>query len=351
MIDEQKQHQILHPLNEFCDRAVGCLIGGAIGDALGYAVEFFSIDEIRSRYGQEGIQELELDAEGHAVVSDDTQMTLFTVEGVVDAIARNGGVNQEKILSSVRQQTLNWYDIQNSGGAVNADARGLMRYSVLGKSRAPGGTCMSACAVGATGTPERQINNSKGCGGVMRVAPIGLIPELSTETVFDTAARCAAQTHGHPTGYISSGVMSSIVRELLEGSVLDHAVACALEIAESWDDSDETIIAVQKARRYASEGHADRTETLTKLGEGWIAEEAIAIGLYATFVGRDYRDTVRLASNHSGDSDSTASIAGQIYGVQHGLKAVPYEWITKLDVLEPLLYVADRLIEATGHTS
>ncbi|NLW16149.1 MAG: ADP-ribosylglycohydrolase family protein, partial [Firmicutes bacterium] len=66
----------------------GCLIGGAIGDALGYPVEFMSYSEIQLRYDPQGIQDLELGANGLADISDDTQMTLFTAEGILRAQSR-----------------------------------------------------------------------------------------------------------------------------------------------------------------------------------------------------------------------------------------------------------------------
>ena len=64
------------------DRYRGCLLGGAAGDALGYPVEFLSLDEIRSQYGPAGITEYQL-RRGVAQVSDDTQMTLFTANGLL----------------------------------------------------------------------------------------------------------------------------------------------------------------------------------------------------------------------------------------------------------------------------
>lgn len=80
-------------MNMLQDRVRGSLIGGAIGDALGYPVEFNSYTEIVRRYGERGITRLETEQRwlsedmqaGKAVVSDDTQMTLFTANGLLNA--------------------------------------------------------------------------------------------------------------------------------------------------------------------------------------------------------------------------------------------------------------------------
>lgn len=240
-------HRLSSPAASYADRALGCLFGGAVGDALGYGVEFDKLTRIRERFGPDGIQEPVLNRHGEAEVSDDTQMTLFTLAGLLAGIASDAEFDQANTLEAVRLATLDWYGMQTGrSGAGNSD-HVLSKYAVLGKSQAPGGTCLSACMRGATGTPENRINNSKGCGGVMRVAPVGLFPELSRGQAFDLAARCAAQTHGHPSGYLSAGAMASIIRDLLDGLEPEVAANRALDLARGWREAGETVRAVEGA--------------------------------------------------------------------------------------------------------
>ena len=65
------------------DKIRGCMVGGAVGDALGYAVEFWGKRQIFSAYGDKGITEYALDGSGKALISDDTQMSLFTADGLL----------------------------------------------------------------------------------------------------------------------------------------------------------------------------------------------------------------------------------------------------------------------------
>ena len=75
--------------NNLCDKVRGSLIGGAIGDALGYPIEFMSLKAIRQKYGDKGyINYQEFNNLGKAVISDDTQMTLFTANGLLNYITR-----------------------------------------------------------------------------------------------------------------------------------------------------------------------------------------------------------------------------------------------------------------------
>ena len=185
----------------------------AVPSAMRWATRWSSrpAAEIQERYGGDGIRHPEFNRAGEAEVSDDTQMTLFTADGLLQSLSRAGRVDQSGMLDAVREATLAWHALQTDGHLPGNMGHGLGRYAtLLAKSQAPGTTCLGACAAGATGTPEDPINHSKGCGGVMRVAPVGLIPGLTPTRAFDLAARCAAQTHGHPSGYLSAGVLAAL---------------------------------------------------------------------------------------------------------------------------------------------
>ncbi len=334
----------------YADRVLGCLLGGAVGDALGYAVEFdSSLAAIHAKYGPHGIREPVLNATGESVVSDDTQMTLFTAAGLVECI-KEGHIDQRAALAAVRRATLDWYALKTGRTSSDFKPGMLTSYAVLAKWQAPGGTCTSACDAGATGTPEHPINDSKGCGGVMRVAPVGLLPELTCNEAFELAARCAAQTHGHPSGYISAGLLAAMVNRMVDGLDLNAAISEAAAIAKDWPHADEVVSGVEQAERLVTNHVGDHHDAIVQLGEGWVGDEALAIALYSASVGSDYREAIRIASNHGGDSDSTASITGQILGARNGLEGIPNAWIRRLDALDPLLEVADRLIQRSSTT-
>ena len=158
------------------DKYRGCLIGGAAGDALGYAVEFLNTDQIVRKFGASGITAYELD-NGIARVSDDTQMTLFTANGLLLGTTRG---MMRGIMGEYRDYVACCYQdwLRTQDGALPSQGEHhyswLINIPALFARRAPGNTCLSALRAGGKGTIEQPINHSKGCGGIMRAAPVGL---------------------------------------------------------------------------------------------------------------------------------------------------------------------------------
>lgn len=307
------------------DRVLGCLLGGAVGDALGYGVEFDRLETIRARFGPAGIRE-PIRRDGWLIVSDDTQMTLFTLEGLL----RSGAGDA---LESIRLAYLDWLHTQGQAGGGYRPSGELVREPVLHALRAPGNTCLSALRAGGRGTPAAPLNHSKGCGGAMRVAPIGLLPgRYGLAEALQLAARAAALTHGHPSGYWSAAVVAGTVRGLLDGAEPVAAITACLELLRGQPGSEETLTAVTTALELVAAGEAPQP-ALRRLGEGWVGEEAVAVAVYAMLRGGDFPEVLAIAANHDGDSDSTAAIAGQLYGAWQGLATLPHDWVADLDVL------------------
>ena len=132
----------------------GCLFGGAVGDALGYAVEFIEDYAIFERYGAEGITEYTLDkVTGKALISDDTQMTLFTANGLLVGDTRGcmRGI-QGWPRGYVAMAYQDWLYTQ-TGSYENREERGYNQRSwlcdvpELYARRAPGNTCLSALSL------------------------------------------------------------------------------------------------------------------------------------------------------------------------------------------------------------
>ena len=210
------------------ERSSGCLLGGAAGDALGAPVEFMSMDEIRRRYGEAGITGYVEFWSGQGAFTDDTQMTLFTAEGLVLAGERGLGSGPRAlsaVIESVHRAYLRWLLTQGEEAnwgraratpeALKAEGR-LIREKGLWARRSPGMTCLAALQSGRCGSTSDPINVSKGCGGVMRVAPVGL-RYADPEAAFRTGCEVAAITHGHPSGYLPAGFLAALVSSLSRG--------------------------------------------------------------------------------------------------------------------------------------
>ncbi|WP_120521285.1 ADP-ribosylglycohydrolase family protein [Arthrobacter celericrescens] len=340
-------------------RILGCLLGGALGDSLGYAVEFDSIDSIRARFGAGGLTSFgQLDGGSH--FSDDTQMTLYTVDGLLEALEwANGGVAADEA-ACLWLAYLRWLatqGVETPSSAPLPQPRWIDGHEVLRHRRAPGNACLSGLAGGEMGTAARPVNpDSKGCGTVMRSAPFGLIPHISEAAVYKLSNDAALLTHGHPSARQSSGAFSVLIHRIMAGAGVRDAAEHALALVEALPDADPDL--VKRLRRALEQGGAvlSPEELVGQLGEGWVAEEALAVGLYAVLateqgIGQDpaghFRKAVALALNHSGDSDSTASIAGNILGARYGEDALPGDWLAVLEAPELIRGMGERLIAVT----
>jgi len=304
----------------FGDAVAGCLLGGAVGDALGAVVEFASLDEIRRRFGPAGLVDFPADG-GH--ITDDTQMTLFTAEGLIRARRRYDTRRIDYADVELWSAYRRWLATQGEG-KNGGDGGGLIDEPVLRHRRAPGNTCLSALIGNEPGFVERPVNNSKGCGGVMRVAPVGLVARDPS----GLGIASAALTHGHPSGYLAAGAAADVIARLRAGQELRPAVEAAAGSVSTWAGHEETVAALRGARSLAEQEPVPTPEAVATLGQGWVAEEALAIAVYCALTGATFEAAVLAAINHSGDSDSTGAITGNLLGAAGGRSAVPEQWIT-----------------------
>ncbi|GAB2884755.1 ADP-ribosylglycohydrolase family protein [Streptomyces mayteni] len=327
---------------DFRSRVRGCLLGGAVGDALGAGVEFESIEAIRERHGAEGVDDYVPAYGRRGAITDDTQMTLFTVDGLIRAhVRRDTGAWHPP--TDVHAAYRRWYVTQHAWGPDERHAGDgwLAREEWLYARRAPGRACLSGLGDATMGTVERPKNpDSKGCGTVMRSAPFGLLVGWEPQLVFQLAVECAAQTHGHPTGMLAAGAFAAIVHGLVRGDDLDAAIQKALVQLATRPGHEETTDALKRALGAVRQG-LPSPERIASLGEGWVAEEALAIGVYCALVAQDMRHGLLLAVNHGGDSDSTGSICGNLLGALHGETALPPAWVAELEGRATLLELAD----------
>ena len=371
------------------DLVRGSLIGGAAGDALGYAVEFDRYSEIIAKYGPSGITQYEL-VNGIAEISDDTQMTLFTANGILMGLTRwymrGIGASPEYYVEYAYQD---WYDTQmKSYEEVMAqdDKQCTNRHTWLSvlpefySRRAPGNTCLTAIKEMKEGrTPQ---NNSKGCGGVMRVAPWPLFcachdVRYGIEEIDVAGGEIARLTHKHPLGWIPAIVMTHIIYRIVkdggfEGidkvSAVKRFTAIVNEALQmlpslvvrnnvsdvTWDqekpvgevfhnDVERQRELIERAL-FLAENELSDIENIRRLGEGWVGEETLAIAVYAVARHIDNFEGVLIAAvNHDGDSDSTGAVAGNIIGAIVGYHAIPYRFKERLEIEYVILTIANDL--------
>ena len=328
------------------DRVRGSLMAGAVGDALGYTVEFMSRKSILAQYGNMGITKFDLASDGKALVSDDTQMTLFTACGMLTGVTRGYmrgiGGQPEKYVNGAY---LDWYYTQTGKKREmltnDFHFTWLRDLPELAHRRAPGNTCLSACESLLQGKMVQ--NNSKGCGGIMRVAPMALLmagywsrgkSPYSVQEMDEAGAEVAAVTHKHPLAFLPSAMLTHLIYRVIrmgEMEVKTNISGIALETIDALDniykgkyEEEKRYLAnlTRMAVKLAANDKID-AENIRLLGEGWTGEEAWAIALYCAVRHVDNMEEAIIAAvNHDGDSDSTGAVCGNIMGAIYGYEAM-----------------------------
>ncbi len=331
----------------------GCLLGGAAGDALGYSVEFLSREEIEERYGAEGILGYDM-TNDIAIISDDTQMTLFTANALLLGKTRRRMRGIEKPYEGyLALAYLDWLKTQHR---VRADASHrayswIYHVPEMHHRRAPGSTCMSVLESRRFGTIDRPCNDSKGCGGVMRVAPIGLFfdpKDMAQREIDRLGAAAAAITHGHPMGWMPAAAFVHMISRITYGGVgpedlreLIRETNAAMTEQFGQARAEPLCAILRKAVRLADNNIPD-LDAIRLLGEGWVAEETLAIAVFCLLrYPESFGPCIIAAANHDGDSDSTAAVAGNLLGALLGAEQIPEFYLDSLelrDVIEELAH-------------
>ena len=310
------------------ERIKGCLLGGAVGDALGAPIEFLEWNTIQAKFGLQGIVDFAPAYGITGAITDDTQMMLFTAEGLLRAYVRCSSRGICHVPSVIHHALLRWLMTQDYLPFTHVSLDGwLVKERALWARRAPGNTCIKALRA-SQHFGFLAENNSKGCGAVMRVAPCAFFGNA-----FDYATESGRLTHGHPTGYLAAGLFADILQRMAERpDSLEHALTESLATYGHKSGLEETRAMLERVLFYFYEGYRPTPERIDEFGGGWIAEEALAIGIWCALTATSFEQGLISAVNHSGDSDSTGMIAGHLLGVQYGTAAIPVRWYEGLEL-------------------
>lgn len=340
------------------DKIRGSLIGGAIGDALGYPVEFIgSYKGIQNRYGENGITRLDTthwwlpdgDKSNKAWISDDTQMTLFTACGLLNAD------DPFRYKYAICKAYLEWFLTQSGRHKPGFKQCWIKNLPELNARRAPGNTCITALQAIFSG--HEPVNNSKGCGGIMRTAPVALFGAIDNRLTIEDAivlsADAAEITHQHPLGWLPSALEAHVIYRLLQNdnptvddlkSYLEEGYETLGHLYPNEKKALYELRTIIENALLLADSKASDVENIEKIGEGWVAEETLAIAIYCTAkYFNDFEKAIIASVNHKGDSDSTGAVTGNLLGAAVGYEAIPQFFKTDLELHDVILHVADDL--------
>lgn len=338
------------------DKIAGAMFGVALGDAMGRPTEFvFTIEALHSAFGESGLMELP----DPALFTDDTQMTIAVSAAIDSAFSLRPGT----LMRALRKSFINW-----------------MLHDT---PRAPGVTCLTAIGKMRRGGKRvswthATVINSKGCGANMRVAPAAFIRDI--DTALGLAVLQAAMTHGHPTAITATELTALAIRLSAEGTEPTELIHELLEHIKSmrsashggyrfnwlncldsrwggttsglmnygWTECENALVKLQDLLSVPVE---DRPTNICAVlgGGGWVAEEALALGLYYAIEHCDDAPlAISEAARTTGDSDSIASITGAIVGAHLGIDAWPVSWTNRIERRREIEWMIDTAVMTMG---
>ncbi len=294
------------------DRARGCLLGLACGDAVGTTVEF------RPRGSFEPLTDMVGGGPFRLPVgawTDDTSMALCLAESLLEKGGFDPVDQLTRYVRWFREGHLSATDVCFDIGNTVRDA--LVRFERTGDAY-----CGSTSPYSA------------GNGSIMRLAPVVLFYHPDAESVDRYAAESSRTTHGADEGVAACRMLAAVLHALLSGASKEDALA-ASEPAEWMSERLQDI---------ARSGYMGRDRARIR-GSGYVVD-SLEAGLWCFHRSGSFEEAVLTAANLGEDADTTAAVCGQLAGACYGAAGIPPRWLDRLVMRETMEVWADRLIGA-----
>ncbi|WP_369032319.1 MULTISPECIES: ADP-ribosylglycohydrolase family protein [Streptomyces] len=327
---------------DFRSRVRGTLLGAALGDALGTPLDGLTLDSIHEAYGADGLADLAFTYGRRGAITDLTQLTLFTLDGLIRAqVRRDTGAWHPP--TDLHRAYRRWAATQSDWGPDERRKEDgwLAHEEWLYARRDPSLACLLGLGDETMGTLDAPKNPGEaGAEAAARSGPFGLLVGWEPQLVMQLAVECAAQTHGHPIGYLAAGAYAVIVHGLARGEGMDAAVQRSLALLSARPGHQPVAEALQRALGAVRQGIPTPARVDDLAGAG-TAEGLLSVAVYCALVGEDVRHGLALSVNHSGQSAVTGALTGGLLGALHGETALPPAWLAELEGRPTMLVLAD----------
>jgi ADP-ribosylglycohydrolase len=294
------------------DRVVGCVLGLALGDALGAPFEFQRAHQIADPLPA---FELPWRALPAGSTTDDTAMA----RSLVRSLGACGRFDPEDLTGRL----VEWF--RSGPPDIGSLTRRVLRRVAAGQR---------AEEAGRAEWEERGPEVSAGNGSVMYCAPLGAAHAGRPELLFDLAPRLSALTHFDPRCRTAALAVTLAVAAVVRGERGNAAVAAALHAVAELDGGEELEFLVEEAGRSRPVDGPDQGFCLF----------AAAIGLQAGLGDEPVEAALRRVVALGGDTDTNAAVAGAVLGARHGRQGLPPRWLERLADRRAIEAEAARLV-------
>jgi ADP-ribosyl-[dinitrogen reductase] hydrolase len=295
------------------DRAVGALLGLAVGDAIGTTLEFTARDSYRPLTDMVGGGPFRLKP---GQWTDDTALAL----ALADSLAGNGGLDEADLM----RRFVRWHEHGEYSCTGNCFDIGAATSRALSRWK---GTCNPVA-----GSTDPQ---TAGNGSLMRLAPVAIRHWSNRAALRDTAARQSRTTHAAPEAIDACIAYAEVLADAIEGLTRTEVLRSR---SEPYTGAIGTIMAGSWRGRLRNQIQAS----------GYVAH-SLEASLWSVGRSSSFEEAVLLAANLGEDADTTAAITGQLAGALYGADGIPKRWLDRLAWEPRIRRSAEALYQNSMH--
>ena len=333
----------------------GCLLGMAVGDAMGYTVDSRSWAEIQEDYGPNGLLGYDL-VNGYAEITSYTQLAAFTCNGLLLGMTRGQVMGKmAPFVKYIGLSSREWAASQRPWGRPDKTFCWLLQRNELCRRHCMDTRMLDTLARDPLGTPEEPVNNFANPGSLTSAIGVGLFSGQGRMKAVELdllGAEAVALTHGSPTAFLAGALLTRIMGLCLHhpNAPLKMVINKALEafreqFAHQYSQACEIINLIRHAVTYSTGRDLNPTEVMERL-RCENAAQVIAGAVYACLTcSEDFDRAMIIAVNHSGRSAAVGAVVGAILGARMGEEALPDFYIECLEPAELLRELADDLFD------
>lgn len=338
----------------------GCLLGLAVGDAMGYSVDTKTWPQIQADYGPNGLLGYDL-VNGYADVTSHTQLAVFTCNGLLLGLTR--GQVYGKMAPYVRYAGLaqqEWAIGQRRYDQPQRNHCWVFRVPELRRRRCTDTRMVETLNRGKLGSLEEPVNKYDTPASIAAAAAVGLFADpnrLEPEEIDRLGAECVALTHGSPLAFLAGGAAAHLInRCLLEPDtplaelVEETLTSLNNQFGREYAQTGDVIALVRQAMAMTRDYTILPVDAMERL-KCDTGAEVLAGAVYAALIcERDFDNAMIAAVNHSGRSAAVGCLTGAILGARMGEEALPEFYLECLEIAPVLREMADDLVQGCPMT-
>ena len=333
----------------------GCLLGLAVGDAMGYAVDDRSLEQIRADYGPEGLLGFDL-LNGYADVSSYTQLAVYAANGLLLGLTR--GQMQGVMAPYVRYIALaerEWAQTQRYSGNAERSVCWVSREREFRGRRCMDTRMLDTLSRGRPGSLEEPVNRFVSPGAMTVAVPVGMFfnpLRMDRAEIDRLGAEAVALTHGAPQAFLVGAALAHMISRIIWDGA-DDLKELVKETVETLQESfgreyrqvAEVRDGLNMALRLADSHNVSCSVAMEHL-RCTTMPEILAGGVYAALCyANNFDEAMITAVNHSGCSAAVGAVTGAILGARLGEEGIPEFYLESLEPAMLLRELAEDMFQ------